>query len=254
MKTIFERTQMLLGANTMNLIKKKKIIVFGVGGVGGYVVEALVRSGIQTIAIVDFDTVDITNINRQIIALHSTIGRKKVEVMEERIRDINPEAEVRAYAEKLTVDSIDSFRLNEYDYIVDAIDDVPAKLLLIKTADQMNVPIISSMGTGNKFDPSLFRIDDIKKTNTCPLAKVIRKETGKMGIKRLKVLFSTETPHREEVPEDGSRAPSSISFVPSTAGLLIAAEVIRDLLFTAPTEKAIFGIKLPGPKIKMDEI
>lgn len=252
MKSIFERTQMLLGANTLNLIKKKKIIVFGVGGVGGYAVEALVRSGIHTIAIVDYDIVDITNINRQIIALHSTIGRKKVEVMEERIRDINPGAEVRAYAEKLTENNLDSFHLNEYDYIVDAIDDVPAKLLLIKTAEQLNVPLISSMGTGNKFDPSLFRIDDIKKTNTCPLAKVIRKETSKMGIKHLKVLFSTETPHREELPEDGSRSPSSIAFVPSTAGLLIAAEVIRDLLFTTPTERAIFGIKLPGPKIKTD--
>lgn len=252
MKSIFERTQMLLGANTLNLIKKKKIIVFGVGGVGGYTVEALVRSGIHNIAIVDYDIVDITNINRQIIALHSTIGRKKVEVMEERIRDINPEADVRAYAEKLTENNLDSFHLNEYDYIVDAIDDVPAKLLLIKTAEQLNVPLISSMGTGNKFDPSLFRIDDIKKTNTCPLAKMIRKETAKMGIKHLKVLFSTETPHREELPEDGSRSPSSIAFVPSTAGLLIAAEVIRDLLFTTPTERAIFGIKLPGPKIKTD--
>ncbi len=250
MKNIFDRTQMLLGASTMNLIKKKKVIIFGVGGVGGYAVEALVRSGIQTVSIVDFDLVDITNINRQIIALHSTIGRKKVDVMEERIRDINPEAEVRAYAEKLTGGNIDSFRLSEYDYIVDAIDDVPAKLLLIKTADQLNIPIISSMGTGNKFDPSLFRIEDIKKTNTCPLAKVIRKETAKMGIKRLKVLFSSETPHREELPDDGSNAPSSIAFVPSTAGLLIAAEVIKDLLFTAPTEKAIFGIKLPAPRIK----
>ena len=252
MKTIFERTQMLLGANTLNLIKKKKVIVFGVGGVGGYAVEALVRSGIQTIAIVDFDTIDITNINRQIIALHSTIGRKKVEVMEERIKDINPEAEVRVYPEKLTEDTIEAFRLGEYDYIVDAIDDVPAKLLLIRTANQLSVPIISSMGTGNKFDPSLFRIDDIRKTNTCPLAKVIRKETAKMGIKNLKVLFSTEVPHREELPEDGSRSPASIAFVPSTAGLLIAAEVIRELLYTAPAERTLFGIKLAAPKIKTD--
>lgn len=252
MKNIFARTQMLLGASALNLIKKKKVIVFGVGGVGGYAVEALVRTGIQTIAIVDFDTVDVTNINRQIIALHSTIGRKKVKVMEERIKDINPEAEVRTYAEKLTDGNIDSFLLSEYDYIVDAIDDVPAKLLLIRTANELNVPIISSMGTGNKFDPSLFRIDDIRKTNTCPLAKVIRKETAKMGIKHLKVLFSTEVPHREELPDDGSRAPSSIAFVPSTAGLLIASEVIKDLLYTAPAEKAIFGIKLSAPKIKTD--
>ena len=252
MKTIFDRTQMLLGARALELIKRKKLIVFGVGGVGGYTVEALARAGIQTIAIVDYDTVDITNINRQIIALHSTIGRKKAELMEERIKDINPEAAVSAFTEKLTADNIESFRLSEYDYIVDAIDDVPAKLLLISQADQLNIPIISSMGTGNKFDPSLFKIADIRKTNSCPLAKVIRKETAKMGVKHLKVLFSTEVPHREELPEDGSRSPSSISFVPSTAGLLIAAEVIRDLLFTAPSNRGIFGIKIPNAKIKAD--
>ena len=252
MKTIFDRTQMLLGARALELIKRKKLIVFGVGGVGGYTIEALARAGIQTIAIVDYDTVDITNINRQIIALHSTIGRKKAELMEERIKDINPEAAVSAFTEKLTADNIESFRLSEYDYIVDAIDDVPAKLLLISQADQLNIPIISSMGTGNKFDPSLFKIADIRKTNSCPLAKVIRKETAKMGVKHLKVLFSTEVPHREELPEDGSRSPSSISFVPSTAGLLIAAEVIRDLLFTAPSNRGIFGIKIPNAKIKAD--
>ena len=228
MKSIFERTQMLLGASTLNMLKKKKVIVFGVGGVGGFAVEALVRAGIHTVAIVDFDIVDITNINRQIIALHSTIGRKKVEVMEERIRDINPEAEVRAYTERLTEENLESFHLSEYDYIVDAIDDVPAKLLLIREANEKSIPILSSMGTGNKFDPSLFRIDDIK------------------------VLFSTEIPHREELPEDGSRSPSSISFVPSTAGLLIAAEVVRDFLFTAPTERAIFGFKIGPKKIKTD--
>jgi len=242
---------MLLGSNTMNLIKRKKIIVFGVGGVGGYAIEALVRAGIFTIAIVDYDIVDITNINRQIIALHSTIGRKKVEVMAERIKDINPEAEVRIYPEKLTEENIDSFGLKEYDYIVDAIDDVPAKLLLIKTAKELGVPIISSMGTGNKFNPALLRIDDIRKTNTCPLAKAVRKETAKLGIRNLKVVFSTEEPHREELPEDGSRAPSSISFVPSAAGLLIASEVVKDLLFTAPPDRAIFGIKIPA-RIKAD--
>lgn len=252
MKTIFDRTQMLLGAKALNLIKQKKVIIFGVGGVGGFAIEALVRAGIQTIAIVDYDTVDITNINRQIIALHSTIGRKKAEVMAERIKDINPEAEVRVYVEKLTSDNIERFRLSEYDYIVDAIDDVPAKLLLISQAKQLSVPIISSMGTGNKFDPSLFKIDDIKKTNTCPLAKVIRKETAKMGIKHLKVLFSTEVPHREEMPDDGSRSPSSISFVPSTAGMLISSEVIRELLFSAPSDRGFFGIKIPSVTMKAD--
>ncbi len=252
MKTIFDRTRMLLGTELMNRILAKKVIVFGVGGVGGFVVEALVRAGIQTIAIVDYDIVDITNINRQIIALHSTIGRAKVEVMEERIKDINPNAEVRIFAEKLTSENIEDFNLNEYDYIVDAIDDVPAKLLLISTAKQLEVPIICSMGTGNKFDPSHFRIDDIKKTHTCPLAKAIRKETAKMGIKHLKVLYSSEVPHREELPEDGSRSPSSISFVPASAGLLIASEVIKDLMQSLSNDRMIFGIKKPVPRIKAD--
>ncbi|MBP6491837.1 MAG: tRNA threonylcarbamoyladenosine dehydratase [Clostridia bacterium] len=252
MKTIFDRTRMLLGTELMNRILAKKVIVFGVGGVGGFVVEALVRAGIQTIAIVDYDIVDITNINRQIIALHSTIGRAKVEVMEERIKDINPNAEVRIFAEKLTSENIEDFNLNEYDYIEDAIDDVPAKLLLISTAKQLEVPIICSMGTGNKFDPSHFRIDDIKKTHTCPLAKAIRKETAKMGIKHLKVLYSSEVPHREELPEDGSRSPSSISFVPASAGLLIASEVIKDLMQSLSNDRMIFGIKKPVPRIKAD--
>ena len=252
MKTIFDRTRMLLGTELMNRILAKKVIVFGVGGVGGFVVEALVRAGIQTIAIVDYDIVDITNINRQIIALHSTIGRAKVEVMEERIKDINPNAEIRIFAEKLTSENIEDFNLNEYDYIVDAIDDVPAKLLLISTAKQLEVPIICSMGTGNKFDPSHFRIDDIKKTHTCPLAKAIRKETAKMGIKHLKVLYSSEVPHREELPEDGSRSPSSISFVPASAGLLIASEVIKDLMQSLSNDRMIFGIKKPVPRIKAD--
>jgi tRNA A37 threonylcarbamoyladenosine dehydratase len=251
MKTIFDRTQMLLGADTMSMLKKKSVIVFGVGGVGGYVVESLVRAGIYNIAIVDYDIVDITNINRQIIALHSTVGRKKVEVMKERILDINPEADIRIFDEKLTENNIDSFNLKEYSYIVDAIDDVPAKLLLIKTADELNVPIISSMGTGNKFNPNMLFIDDIKKTNTCPLAKVIRKETAKMGIKHLKVLFSTELPHREELPDDGSHTPSSISFVPAAAGLLIGAEVVKDFFYMAPKERAIFGFKLPE-KVKVN--
>lgn len=250
MKTIFDRTRMLLGTDLLNKIQSKKVIVFGVGGVGGYVIEALVRAGIQTVAIVDYDIVDITNINRQVIALHSTIGRKKVTVMEERIKDINPQAEVKVFDDRLTSDNLESFQLNEYDYIVDAIDDVPAKLILVKEADHQNIPIISSMGTGNKFDPAKFRIDDIKKTHTCPLAKIIRKEISKMGIKHLKVLFSTEVPHREELPEDGSRSPSSISFVPATAGLFIASEVIKDLLQAMPSDKMIFGIRKPAPKIK----
>ena len=252
MRTIFDRTQMLLGMELLKRIQSSKIIIFGVGGVGGFAVEALVRAGVQTIAIVDYDLIDITNINRQLIALHSTIGKLKVEVMAGRIKDINPDAEVRAFADRLTAENIETFHLDEYDYIVDAIDDVPAKLLLIREAKRENIPIICSMGTGNKFDPAQFKITDIKKTNTCPLAKIIRKETAKMGIKQLKVLFSTEAPHREELPEDGSRSPSSISFVPATAGLLIASEVIKDLLVMTPSDKMIFGIKKPVPKIKAD--
>jgi len=230
MKTIFDRTRMLIGTEGLSRIMTKSVIVFGIGGVGSFVIEALIRAGIQNITIVDYDEVDITNINRQIIALHSTIGRKKTEVMAERIRDINPEAKVMVHTGKLDAENLNAFHLEEFDYIVDAIDDVPAKLLLIQTSSELKIPIISSMGTGNKFDPSQFRIADIKKTHTCPLAKVIRKETGKMGIKNLKVLFSTEVPHQEELSEEGSRSPSSISFAPASAGLLIASEVIRDLL------------------------
>lgn len=252
MKTIFDRTRMLLGTDGLNRIKTRKVIIFGVGGVGGYVIEALVRAGIQIIAIVDYDIIDITNINRQVIALLSTIGRKKVEVMADRIKDINPDAEVKIFDKKLCEDTLEDFQLGEYDYIVDAIDDVPAKLLLINQAKLLGIPILSSMGTGNKFDPAQFKIDDIKKTHTCPLAKAVRKETSKMGIKHLKVLYSTEVPHREELPEDGSRAPSSISFVPATAGLLIASEVMRDLLHSTPTDRLIFGIKKPSQKIKAD--
>lgn len=232
MKTIFDRTRMLLGSEGLNRIRTKNVILFGVGGVGGFVAEALTRAGIEHLTIVDFDTVDITNINRQIIALHSTIGRKKTDVMTERIKDINPEAEVQSFSVRVGKDNIGDFPWKEYDYIVDAIDDVPAKLLLIQKANELHIPIISSMGTGNKSDPSQFRIADIKKTHTCPLAKVIRKETGKLGIKNLKVLFSAEIPHREELPEDGSHTPSSISFAPASAGLLIASEVIKDLLQT----------------------
>ncbi len=252
MKTIFDRTKMLLGTDLLQGLKKRKVIVFGVGGVGGYIVESLVRAGVQDITIVDYDTVDITNINRQIIALHSTVGKVKVDVMKERISDINPEAKVTARAERLTQDNLQSFHLAEFDYVADAIDDVPAKLLLIEEAYRLGIPMISSMGTGNKFDPTKFRIDDIKKTNTCPLAKAVRKEMAKRGIKHLKVLFSTEVPHREELPEDGSRSPSSISFVPAAAGLLIGAEIVKDLIHLAPSDKMIFGIKKPVPKIKAD--
>ncbi|WP_051280111.1 tRNA threonylcarbamoyladenosine dehydratase [Anaerovorax odorimutans] len=230
MQTIFNRTCMLIGTEKMKEINNQKIIIFGIGGVGGYVVESLVRAGIEKIAIVDYDVVDITNINRQIIALHSTVNRLKTEVMADRIKDINPDAEIKIFDYKLGEENIDLFNLEKYDYIVDAIDDVKAKLLLIKRAKELNVPIISSMGTGNKLDPSKFKIADISKTHTCPLARVIRRELAKNNIKKLKVLFSSEQPYKVESFDTYNKVPSSISFVPASAGLLIASEVFLDLL------------------------
>ena len=253
METIYDRTRMLIGRENMNRIKEKNVIIFGTGGVGGFVVETLARAGIGKLTLVDFDVVDITNINRQIIALHSTIGRQKTEVMKERIQDINPEAQVTIFSERLREENIDTFHLADYDYVVDAIDDIPAKLLLIQKAKALGTPIIVSMGVGNRFDPSQLKISDIKKTHTCPLAKRIRKACGQMGIKHLKVLFSSENPHREELPEDGTKSPSSISFLPAAAGVLIGAEVVRDLLLALPGDRQIFGIKLAERKIKAED-
>lgn len=229
MKGAYDRTELLIGKVAMDSIKDKRVIVFGIGGVGGHVVEALARTGVGTIGIVDFDFIDITNINRQIIALQSTVGKSKVEVMAERIADINPEIKAILFQVRLTPETVDSFQLGKWDYIVDAIDDVAGKLTLINGAKSLGVPIICSMGTGNKLDPSRFQVADIQKTHTCPLARAIRKETGKIGIRDLKVVFSPENPHREQQSRDGSNNPASIAFVPAAAGLLIAAEVIKDL-------------------------
>ena len=230
MSNEFSRTETLLGLDRMNKLKNSRVIIFGVGGVGGYVIEALTRSGFKQIDIVDFDSVSITNINRQIIALHSTVGKLKIDVMKERMLDINPNIVVNTYPVFLDDTNIESFNLSQYDYVVDAIDSVTSKLLLIEYCVKNNIKIISSMGTGNKLDPSLFKISDISKTSVCPLAKVIRYELRKRGINHLKVLFSTETPIKNFVEGEGNKlAPSSISFVPSSAGLLIASEVIKDL-------------------------
>ena len=230
MSNEFSRTETLIGFDNMNKLKNAKVIVFGVGGVGGYVIEALTRSGFKQIDIVDFDSVSITNINRQIIALHSTVGKLKIDVMKERMLDINPNIVVNTYPVFLDDTNIELFNLSQYDYVVDAIDSVTSKLLLIEYCVKNNIKIISSMGTGNKLDPSLFKISDISKTSVCPLAKVIRYELRKRGINHLKVLFSTETPIKNFVEGEGNKlAPSSISFVPSSAGLLIASEVIKDL-------------------------
>jgi len=227
MKSIYDRTEKLIGKEKLNKLKNSKVIIFGLGGVGGAVVEALARTGVGEIGIVDHDVVDITNINRQIIALASTLGKYKADAFRDRIFDINEDIQVRVFKEKLTGENIEDYSLAEYDYIIDAIDDAAAKVALIEKAKALNIPVISSMGTGNKMDPSKFKISDISKTHTCPLAKKIRKELGIRGIKDIKVLFSEEAP--EQFGEK-TGAPASIAFVPATAGLLIASEVIQDLL------------------------
>ena len=225
MTDFLERTRVLIGENSLLKLSKSKILVFGIGGVGGYVVEALVRSGIGEIDIVDNDKVSISNLNRQIVALNSTIGEYKVDVMKKRALDINPDLKINTYKLFFDDDTKDEFDFSKYDYIVDAIDSVKSKLLLVELAKNNNTPIISSMGTGNKLNPLKFEIADISKTSVCPLARVVRTELKKRGIKDLKVLYSKEKPYK-----DGSRIPSSISFVPSTAGLIIASEVIKDII------------------------
>ncbi len=221
----FSRTERLIGKDNLKKLKNANVIIFGLGGVGSYVAEALARSGIGKMTVVDKDTVDITNINRQLYALHSTIGKDKAQVAKERILDINPECQVTPIVKMYLPENADEFNLAEYDYIVDAIDNVTAKIDLAIKSQELNVPIIASMGTGNKLDPTAFKITDIYKTDTCPLCRVMRKELKTRGVKKLKVLYSTETPQN-----DGERTPASISFVPSVAGLIIAGEVIKDLI------------------------
>ncbi len=221
----FSRTERLIGKDNLELLKNKNIIIFGLGGVGSYVAEALARCGIGKMTVVDKDTVDITNINRQLYALHSTVGRNKADVAKERILDINPQCEVTAVVKMYLPENADEFELEKYDYIIDAIDNVTAKIDLAVKAEVLNIPIIASMGTGNKLDPTAFKITDIYKTDTCPLCRVMRRELKTRGVKKLKVLYSTEIPHN-----DGERTPASISFVPSTAGLIIAGSVVEDLI------------------------
>ncbi len=220
---------MLIGEDAMKKLSSSSVIIFGVGGVGSYTAEAIARSGVGKITLVDSDRVDITNINRQIIALKSTVGRYKTEVMAERIKDINPDCEVLCINEFYSEENNAGIDLSSYDYIVDAIDSVKSKVFLIKSAYENEVPIISSMGTGNKLDPTRFKVADINRTEVCPLAKVIRREMRLLGIKKLKCVYSDELP---VVPkgENGERVPASISFVPSSAGLIIASEVIKDLI------------------------
>lgn len=221
----FERTELLIGKDNLEMLTKKSVIIFGVGGVGSFVAEALARCGIGKIALVDKDTVSKSNINRQIIALDSTVGKTKVSVMAKRIYDINPNCTVTEFPCFYTKDK--EIDISGYDYVIDAIDTVTSKIVLIEEASRLNIPIISCMGTGNKLCPEKFEITDIYKTSVCPLAKVMRKELKAKGIKKLKVLYSKEEPTRSI---DSGRIPASISFVPSVAGLIIASEVIKDIL------------------------
>lgn len=229
MKEQFERTGMLLGEEAVGKLNKCRVAVFGVGGVGGYVVEALGRSGVGEIDIIDKDTVSESNINRQIIALHSTIGKSKVEVMKERLLDINPEIKVNTHECFYLPENAEQFDFSKYDYIVDAVDTVTAKLEIIQHAKSLGVPVISSMGAGNKLDPAAFQVADIYKTKVCPLAKVMRRELKKRGVDSLKVVYSEEEPKKTVIGENGRFAPGSIAFVPSVCGMIIAGEVIKDI-------------------------
>lgn len=248
----FSRTQLLFGPDAMRKLAASRVAVFGVGGVGGYTVEALARSGVGMIDLIDDDKVCVTNINRQLHATTKTVGRYKVDVAEERILEINPKAVVAKHRCFYMPDTADRFDFTQYDYVVDAIDTVTGKLELVKRAKAANVPIISSMGAGNKLDPTAFKVADISKTKVCPLAKVIRKEMGKLGLKKLKVVYSEEVPLRpfEDMsiscrehcvcPPDTRKCtarrniPGSNAFVPSVVGLIIAAEVVKDLIRREP--------------------
>ena len=222
----FSRTQRLLGDLAMNKLKNARVAVFGVGGVGGYVVEALVRSGVGEIDVFDNDTVAESNLNRQIIATTQTIGRPKVDVIKERALLINPDIKVNAHNCFYLPDNADEYDLSVYSYIVDAIDTVTAKIELIKRAKAIKVPIMSSMGTGNKLEASMLEVADIKKTEMCPLARTMRRELKNRGITSLKVVYSKEKPI---IPDDGDPTPASTAFVPATAGLIIAGEVVKEL-------------------------
>ncbi len=225
----FERTKLLLGENDMEKIINSKVIVIGCGGVGGFAIEALARCGVGTLAIVDYDTIDITNINRQIIAFEDNVGKYKVDEFEKRIHRINPNCKVIKFREKFDKTNVDLFKLNEYNYVIDAIDLISSKLDLVEYCYNNDINIISSMGAGSKLNPFLFRITDIKKTHTCPMAKVMRKELKKRNVDKLTCIWSDEKRSGEVLSSNGRHAPSSISFVPSCVGLMIASYVIKEL-------------------------
>ena len=234
----YSRTRLLLGADAMVKLKNARVAVFGLGGVGGYVVEALARSGVGALTLVDHDTISLTNINRQLLATTLTVGSGKAQAAAERVKQIDPAIRVEAICKFYGPETAGEFDFTQYDYVVDAIDTVTGKLALVMAAKEAGVPIISCMGTGNKLDPTRFQIADITKTSVCPLARIMRKECAKRGIKHLKVLFSTEDPIAsdpsaltdEELPEGRRALPGSVAFVPSVAGLIIAGEVVKDLI------------------------
>jgi len=232
MNNQYSRTELLIGKDNIYRLKNARVAVFGIGGVGGYTVEALARMGIGHIDIIDNDTVDITNLNRQIIATNKTIGLNKVDVARERINDINPEIKVKTHNLFFDENTADTFNFKAYDYIVDAIDTVSSKILLILKAQENNVPIISCMGTGNKLNAAMLEVSDIYKTSVCPLARVMRYELKKRGVKKLKVVYSKEEPIKpDNQPENNGRhIPGSTPFVPGAAGLIIAGEVLKDLI------------------------
>lgn len=237
MQEQFIRTGLLIGEEGIERLQNARVAVFGVGGVGGHVVEALARSGVGTLDLIDNDTVCLSNINRQIVATHSTLGMYKVDAARDRVLDINPDIKVNVYKTFYLPETADQFDFSNYDYVVDAIDTVTGKIGLVMQAQQSNIPIISSMGAGNKMDPTAFRVADIYKTNVCPLAKVMRRELKNRGVKKLKVVYSEEkamTPIagivNEQENESRRQTPGSNAFVPSVVGLIIAGEVIKDIV------------------------
>lgn len=232
MESEFSRTELLIGKDAVETLHHKRVAIFGVGGVGGFAAEALARSGVGILDLFDKDTVSISNLNRQIIATYDTIGKNKVDVMKERILSINRNAIVNTYPVFYLPENAVDYDFTQYDYIIDAVDTVTAKLTLVEQAYKAGTPIISAMGAGNKLDPTAFEVADINKTSVCPLAKVMRRELKKRGIPKLKVVYSKEQPLKpqyEKTPMERKVAPGSIAFIPSVSGLIIASEVIKDL-------------------------
>ena len=229
---IYSRTESLIGKDSLEILKNSKVIVFGIGGVGSFAVESLCRCGIGEISLVDFDIIDITNVNRQIHAMLDNIGKYKVDEMKKRIELINPDIKVNIFKEKLEKDNIEKFNLKYYDYVVDAIDTITSKIYLIKYCFENNIKVISAMGAGNKLDPTRFKVVDIYKTSGCPLARVMRRELKRLHVKKLKCVYSDEISIGEKIESDEIRksSPSSISFIPSTMGLIITSEVVKDLI------------------------